>query len=247
MMSFTLRTFAVALALSGSALTAGAQESGSTARTEPVTTKTFYFANTNEVRDEVEIRTALSDAMGLPATTSTPVTSENALIVRASPSQLVTAERIFHDLDRPRKSYRLTYAITESDRGKQIGIQHCSLILAEGGRTTLKQGSKVPVGTGSFDQGKGSTQTQFTYLDVGLNIDVSIDPLAQGVRLKSKVEQSSIAEEKSTFGAAEPIVRQIVLESTSILLPGKPSTLGSLDVPGSTRHLEIEVTMEPVK
>jgi hypothetical protein len=39
-------------------------------------------------------------------------------------------------------------------------------------------------------------------------------------------------------------VRQTVFEGTSVLTPGKPMTLGSLDVPGSTRHLEIQVMIE---
>lgn len=47
--------------------------------------------------------------------------------------------------------------------------------------------------------------------------------------------------------AQDPIVRQITLEGTSILTPGKPTILGSLDVPGTTRHLDVEVAMELVR
>ena len=32
----------------------------------------------------------------------------------------------------------------------------------------------------------------------------------------------------------------------STLTPGKPSVLGSLDTPGTTRHTEIQVSFEPV-
>ena len=59
--------------------------------------------------------------------------------------------------------------------------------------------------------------------------------------------QSSIAEEKSGVGEQDPIVRQTVLEGSSILAPGKPLTLGSLDIPGSTRRLEVEVVLEAVR
>jgi hypothetical protein len=85
-----------------------------------------------------------------------------------------------------------------------------------------------------------------TYLDVGMNFDATLDEFANGVRLRSKVEQSSIAEEKSSVGAQDPIVRQTVMEGTSFLAPGKPLILGSLDIPGSTRHLDIEVVMEQI-
>jgi hypothetical protein len=47
-------------------------------------------------------------------------------------------------------------------------------------------------------------------------------------------------------GAQEPVVRQTVLEGTSFLTPGKPLVLGSLDIPGSARHLDVEVVMEQV-
>ena len=86
-----------------------------------------------------------------------------------------------------------------------------------------------------------------TYIDVGMNFDATLDEFANGVRLRSKVEQSSIAEEKSGVGAQDPIVRQTVMESTSFLTQGKPLMLGSVDIPGSTRHLDVEVVMELVK
>jgi hypothetical protein len=40
---------------------------------------------------------------------------------------------------------------------------------------------------------------------------------------------------------------QATLQSTALLTAGKPVMLGSLDVPGSTRHLDIEVVLEPVR
>ena len=87
-------------------------------------------------------------------------------------------------------------------------------------------------------------QTQFTYLDVGMNFDVNLDELANGVRLRSKVEQLGIAEQTSGVGLQDPIIRQSLLEGTSFLTVGKPLVLGSIDIPGSTRHLNIEVVME---
>jgi len=148
--------------------------------------------------------------------------------------------------------YRLTYTITEIDGGKRVGTEHVAMIVVSGGRTTLKQGSKIPVATGSYASSKGGVEpsapgvgveTQFTYLDVGLNLDSMLDETAEGVRLRSKIEESSLAEEKSAF-FPEPIVRQTVMEGTSFLRMGKPLMLGSLDVPGTTRHLDIEAMVE---
>ena len=105
----------------------------------------------------------------------------------------------------------------------------------------------MPVITGSYDAGRSNSQTQFTYLDVGLNFDATLDESVNGVRLRTKAEQSSIVEDKSNVVAQDPVLRQTVLEGTAILTPGKPLVLGSLDIPGSTRHQEVEVVMEVIK
>jgi hypothetical protein len=90
-------------------------------------------------------------------------------------------------------------------------------------------------------------QTQFTYLDVGMNFDATLTAMGNNALLKSSVEQSSVAPEKSDIGGIqEPIVRQSSLKGVALLAPGKPQMLGSMDIPGSTTHLDIEVLMEPL-
>src|SRR5215467_2950165 len=143
------------------------------------------------------------------------------------------------------KTFRLTYTLTETDGGKRVGTQHFAMIVVSGRNTVLKQGNRVPLVAGSVSTSAGA-QTQVQYLDVGLNIDASIEESADGVKLNTAVEQSSIAEWKSGFGTPDPIVRQAKLEGTSILTAGKPLILGSMDVPHTARHLDIEVVMEPV-
>ncbi len=53
-----------------------------------------------------------------------------------------------------------------------------------------------------------------------------------------------MAEEKSGVGPQDPVVQQATFEGTAVLAMDEPAMLGSLDVPGTTRHLEIAVTME---
>ena len=140
------------------------------------------------------------------------------------------------------KTYRLTYTLTETDGGKRIGTQQFAMIVVSGRKTVLKQGNRVPLVTGSVST-SGGAQTQVQYLDVGLNIDASLEESADGVKLNTQVEQSSIAEEKSGVGTQDPVVRQAKLEGTSILTAGKPLILGSMDIPSTARHLDIEVVM----
>ena len=121
------------------------------------------------------------------------------------------------------------------------------MIVAAGGKTVVKQGNRVPLVTGSSNAGSSAPNSQVQYVDVGLNIEASLEGNSDGLRLHSKVEQSSLAEEKSGFGAQDPVIRQTMLEGMSTLAQGKPMVLGSLDIPGSTRHEEIEVVSELVR
>jgi hypothetical protein len=144
------------------------------------------------------------------------------------------------------RSYRLTFTVTELDGTHRVGSQHFALVAVTGGRTTMKQGSKIPIATGTVKEGSGQ-QTQFTYLDIGINIDASLDDVGaeNRVSLRSKIEQSGVGEERTISGVTEPVIRQTVLEGTSMLTVGQPLTIGSVDIPGSTRHLDVEALLEP--
>jgi hypothetical protein len=143
--------------------------------------------------------------------------------------------------------YRLTYTITELDGEKRIGTQHFSMTVDPNtGDSQFKLGSRFPVMTGSSNP-ESSTQTQVQYVDVGLNVTARMKEYPTGVEIHSKVEQSGVSEEQSTVGRNDPVIRQAVLQNTALLTLGKPTLLGSLDVPGSTRHLDIEVVLETVR
>jgi hypothetical protein len=152
--------------------------------------------------------------------------------------------------ERVPQTYRLTYTITESDGAKRLGTQHFSVTVNPDTKDAeVKLGSRVPIATGSYNVGSQTTpaNVQFQYVDVGLNIAARVREFSAGVEVYSKLEQSSVAEEKSTIGSNDPVIRQATVQNTAMLTPGKPVMLGSLDVPGSTRHLDIEVVLEIVK
>lgn len=245
-MKFANGILAVTLALVVVGQSAGAQVEPAAAKAAPQSVETLYLTNVTQSNDAVDILTALRNLLD-PHVKIYLVQSRSAIVMRGTPDQLALAQKLIKDLDRPKKTYRLTYTATEMDGGKRVGTQHFALIVVSGQKTSLRQGSKVPVVTGTYNPGSSTAQTQVTYLDVGLNIDASLDESASGVRLRTKVEQSSIAEEKSGLGTQDPVVRQTVLDGTSILTAGKPLVLGSLDIPGSTRHEDIDVVMEVVR
>jgi type II secretory pathway component GspD/PulD (secretin) len=208
--------------------------------------QTIFLSNATSANDGNELLTGVR--LMLPPDTKLYLTpGQNSISISGTPEEIVAAQKLITELDRPKHSYRLNFTLTESEGGKKIGVQHTGMVVTAGQRTTLKNGSKVPVATGSYSTTGATMQTQFTYLDVGINIDATLNETSGGAQCKCKIEQSSIGEEKAMGGVQEPIVRQSVVEGVSILQIGKPEVIGSLDISGSARHLDIEVVMEPVK
>ena len=211
----------------------------------PYPTQVFHLVNVAQEREANEIASALrnvinaNDKVFLIATTSDIVAS-------GPPDEIALIGRLITELDRPKQTYRLVYTLTESDSGKRIGVQHFAMVVVTGQQVTLKQGDKVPVLTGSYDKNSSSQQTEFTYLDVGMSFDSTLDRFANGLRLRSVVLKSSLAESQVNAPGQDPIVRQVELKGTSVIVPGKPQILGSLDIDGSTRHVEVEVIAEPL-
>jgi len=199
--------------------------------------KTYYLKSPQNQNDAAEILTGLRLMLD-PVTKIYLVPGQNAIMVRTTDDQFALAQQILNDIDRPRRTYRLTYTLAESESGKAIGVQHFAMVVASGARTTVKDGSRLPI--------LNRSGSEFTYYDIGLNFEVTATAMEGGLSLHSKVEQSSVAQDRSDAAPA-PIVRQAVLEGTSVLTIGKPLVLGSLDLPGSTRHIDVEVLAEEVK
>ncbi len=245
MLMRTSGILAVILTVLWSGPIAQAQTPPSSTAARTTSVETYYLANVNDFKEVNDVMAVVRNVFD-PDFKMFLLPAQNAILMRGTPDQLALAQKLLKDFDRPKRTYRLTYTISELDAGKLIGTQHYSIIVVSGARTTFKNGSKVPILTGTTTSGTTTSKTDFTYLDVGLNIDASLDESVKGVRLRTKVERSSVAEERAVAGADDPVIRQTVLESTSILTPGKQATLGSLDVPGSTRHLELEAVVEVV-
>ncbi len=233
----------LAAMLSGQRATAQETESKTaTIRTElDQGTQTFFLKDVTQVNDINDITTDLRNV--LIRAKIYAVASDNAITVRATPEDLQQAQKLIAELDRPKKVYRVTFTITESDGGRKSGAQHFSLIATEGNKSYVKQGNRVPIVTGSFDKDGAGPTTQIQYLDVGINIEAAVN----GVGLRSKIEQTSVSDEKSNVGIQDPLVRQTTMEATSSFVPGKAVALGSIDIPGTTRHQDIEFVAELVQ
>jgi type II secretory pathway component GspD/PulD (secretin) len=214
---------------------------------------TLYLANVAQTSEANEVVTALRNNLD-PCDKVYLVASQNAIAIRAGADNLALAEKLVADLTRPKKNYRLTYTVTEVDGGKRVGTQRYAMIVLSGQNAKLKQGSKVPLATGTYNAAAttgehaapAGAQTQFTYLDIGMNFDTTLQDMGNQALLKYGVEQSSVTGQSTIVGVEEPVIRQTSLTGEATLTPGKPTLLGSVDIPGSTRQLDVEVLMEPL-
>lgn len=139
-------------------------------------------------------------------------------------------------------AYRLTYTLTEMDGDRKVGIHHYTLVLdADASPTWLKLGSKLPIATAEPQMKPLPPLTQFSYVEVGMNINASLRQFANGLELSSHFVQSAADPQQSL--EKPPIIRQADLETTVLLNENKPTVLGDMLMPGSTHSLQIQVEL----
>jgi general secretion pathway protein D len=265
--------------------------------------QTFYLTNAVQQNDANEVTTAIRNLLD-PSVKVYPVLSQNAIVMRATPDQLLLAQKLLNDLDRTRPEVVVDVAVLEVNRDKvrSLGItlpqsvsltpqasptltqsttttgsttttssnftlnslahmnatnfavnitgatlnalltdsdtrilQNPRIRATDGQRAQLKIGSKIPVATGSYNAGVSTgvasigVQTQFTYLDVGVNIDMTPTVhMDREVTLKMKIEVSSQNGSVTISGVTEPIISQRVIEQVIQLKEGEPSILAGI-------------------
>jgi general secretion pathway protein D len=116
-------------------------------------------------------------------------------------------------------------------------IQNPEIRTVDGQPAKLRVGSKVPIATGSFQAGVGVgttavnplVNTQFQYLDVGVNVDVTarVHPNRE-VSLKAKIEVSQVTGTSTIGGIQQPVIGTRSIEHDIRLKDGEVNVLGGL-------------------
>jgi len=115
-------------------------------------------------------------------------------------------------------------------------LQNPSIRASDGQTATMKIGSRIPVATGSYSAGAATgitagigVQTQFTYIDIGVNIDMTPTiHLDREVSLKLSVEVSTESGSVAIEGVTEPIIGQRSDKTTIQLKDGEPCLLAGI-------------------
>jgi len=235
--AYVLSTAAVAAIAVWSAPGSAAQGS----EKQPMSYQTFHLKNATSQNAANDIQTTMRNTV--PDAKIYYAATENALAVSGRPEDLAQAQRILEDLDKPQHVYRVTYTISDG----HSEARHITILVTPGRRGSAKQGSRVPIMTGSYKVGSAEpSNTQFQYADIGLSVEASIEGYGEGLRLMSKIEQTSVSEQKSNVGIQDPVVDQSVLESQSALISAKPALLGSLETRDG-RRMDVQVSTEVVQ
>jgi general secretion pathway protein D len=114
-------------------------------------------------------------------------------------------------------------------------IQNPQIRAVDGQKASLKIGERVPVATGSFQPGIGGVginplvNTQFQYLDVGVNIDITPHVHAgREVTLKVAMDISNVAGQQNIGGISQPIIGQRKIEHEIRLKEGEVNLMGGI-------------------
>ena len=135
-------------------------------------------------------------------------------------------------------------------------IQNPQIRAVDGQKASLKIGDRVPVATGSFQPGIGGVginplvNTQFQYLDVGVNIDITPKVHAgREVTLKVSMDISSVTGQSNIGGISQPVIGQRKIEHEIRLKEGEVNIMGGIledqDIRVSERHSRAGADSDP--
>lgn len=175
------------------------------------------------------------------ATTTTPTTTTGNSGNNPTPSTSGLTFNTFKHLGSQSYSVsapQATASFLFSDSDSKI-IQNPQLRAVNGERATLKIGDRVPVATGSFGNPfqassaagsfTGLVNTQFQYIDVGVNIELTPTVHAnREVTLKVALDISSVTRNQDIGGISQPVIGQRKIEHVIRLREGEINILGGI-------------------
>ena len=261
--------------------------------------KTFYLKNVSTLSELQEAATTLKSILDVNRVQLIP--NQNALILRGTTDQMVLAQKLLSDLDKPKPEVVIDIAIMQvsRDRLRTLGvspptsanvvmvpgtgavsgssggsgsngsftinslrnltannfqvsipgaslsylmsdsdtklIQNPEIRALDNEKATLKIGDRVPIATGSFGAAGGLggvsalVNTQFQYLDVGVNIDITPRIHSEGeVTLKMTLEVSSVSGTQNIGGISQPVIGQRRIEHETRLQDGEVNLVGGI-------------------
>jgi general secretion pathway protein D len=266
---------------------------------------TFYLKNISTPSELQEAANTLKGILDISHIQL--IQNQNALVLRGTSDQMVLAEKLLSDIDKPKPEVVIDVAVMQVSRSRirQLGVspptsasivmqpaqatgsgtssgsgsaftinqlgsltannflvtipgatvsflmsdsntkllQNPEIRALDNEKATLRIGDRVPVATGSFAPGIGGgisplVNTQFQYLDVGVNIDIIPHIHSDNeVTLKMVLEISSVTGSQNIGGISQPIIGQRRIEHETRLRDGDVNLLGGILEDSETQSL----------
>jgi general secretion pathway protein D len=138
----------------------------------------------------------------------------------------------------------MSVAFLMNDSNTKV-IQNPQIRALDGQKATLKIGERIPVATGSFQPGIGGgvginplVNTQFQYIDVGVNVDVTPHVFQnRDVDLKVMLEISAVDRFSNIGGIQQPVIGQRKVEHEIRLKEGEVNLLGGMLEDSETKSM----------
>ena len=249
---------------------------------------TFYLRNASTPSEIQEVVGTLKGILDITRIQVNP--THSAITLRGTPDQLVLAQKLVSDLDKPKAEVVIDIAVLSisRDRLRNMGttvptstsiavaaaplgagvvklgsvnggifslgvpggkfeflmsdsntkvLQNPQIRVLDQQKATLKIGDRIPIATGSFSAAGGVSgggisplvNTQFQYIDVGVNIDITPQIHSnREVTLKMVLEVSSVSGEVNIGGITQPQIGQRRIEHESRLEDGEINLVGGI-------------------
>src|SRR5260370_12707209 len=137
---------------------------------------------------------------------------------------------------REKSTYKVDFTIRDTgDAGGKTGGKYCRLV-NRNVKTTFKVGNRVPVATGGTSGGT-LVNTQFTYIDVGMNIDCVVAEAGSHFAIQGDLDISTaVMPDKNPSAVQNPTISQIRLHMDTTVAPAKPPIVASFHAPVPRRN-----------
>jgi general secretion pathway protein D len=250
--------------------------------------KTFYLRNASTSAELQEVAGTLKGMLEVKQIQVNA--THGSITLRGTPDQLVLAEKLVTDMDKPKSEVMIDVTVMEVSRDRIVNLgttlptsftvtpvaagplagaglvklgswngnnfvwsvpsvtftalasdsntkilQKPQLRALDNEKATLKIGDRIPVATGSFASGVGTSgvsplvNTQFQYIDVGVNIDITPHIHSdREVTLKMSLEISTVTGEQNIGGITQPIIGQRRIELDTRAVDGEVNLLGGI-------------------
>ena len=144
--------------------------------------------------------------------------------------------------DRESAPYKVDFTIRDTgDAGGKAGRKY-SLLVNRAQKTTFKVGNRVPVATAGTGGVGGNGQ--FTYIDVGMNIECVVNDFGSKFAIHGDLDISTaVMPEKGVNAAPAPTISQIRVSLDTTVVPGKPTVVAAFDDPVTSRKFDIDVAI----